>query len=88
MVTRKVDDLMCLLQCKFRRFMNMEMRHPDCGSRDDKILIYIIRANLDALWTRKPNTVCKKFLEIRTVIKDSDELNMTPPLPEREPMAL
>ena len=73
---------MCLFQCEVCHFRNMELRDPDGGGRDDKVLIYIKCVNLDAFWSRKPSTVYTYFLEIRPVIKDADEMGMEPPSPE------
>ena len=88
LVARKGDDLMCMFQCDLCHFRNMESRNPDGGGTDEKILRYIRRANLDAFWARRPNTVYQHFLEMRSTLADADEMRMTPPFPERGPMAL
>ena len=85
---RKGDDLMCMFQCELCHFRNMEARNPEGNGTDDKILRYIRRANLDAFWARRPNTVYQHFLEIRSTIADAEEMRMNPPFPERGPMAL
>ena len=66
----------------------MELRDPDGGRRDDKVLRYIRRANLDTFWARKSSTMYTHFLEIRSVIKDEGKMGMTPPLPEMGYMVL
>ena len=85
---RKGDDLMCMFQCELCHFRNMESRNPDDNGTDKKILRYIRRANLDAFWARRPNTVYQHFLEVRSTIADAEEMQMTPPFPERGPLAL
>ena len=79
---------MCLFQCKLYYCRNMGMRNSDGSGRDDKILRYIRRENLDMFRARNPSTVYKHFIEIREVIKNVDELGITPPLPERGSMTL
>ena len=71
---------MCLFQCELCHFRNMELRNPDGEGSNEKILRYIRRANVDVFWARKPSTVYKHFLEMISVIKDADEMGMTPPL--------
>ena len=79
---------MCLFQCEVCHFMNIESRDPGRGGRDDKVLRYIRRANLDAFWARKSSTMYTHFLEIRSVIKDEGKMGMTSPLPEMGYMVL
>ena len=79
---------MCLFQCEVCHFRNMELRDPGGRGRDDKVLRYIRRKNLDVFWARKSITVYNTFLEIRSVIKDAGKMGMTPPLPEMGYMVL
>ena len=81
LTTRKVDELMCIFQCELCHFRNMEARNPEDNGTDDKILRYIRRANLDAFWTRRPNTVCQYFLKTISTIADAEEMKMNPPFP-------
>ena len=66
----------------------MGLRDPDGGGRDDTVLIYVRRAKLDSFWSRKPSTLYKYLLGIRSVIKDTYNMGMTSSLPERGFMVL
>ena len=66
----------------------MESRDPNKDGADDTVLRYIRRANLDAFWARRPGTVYLHFLEMRAMIADAEEMQITPLFPERGPMTL
>ena len=66
----------------------MEGRDPVDVGLDLKILRYIRQADFDAFWARRPTTVLQHFPEVRAIIKDADEMGITPPLPEGGPLAL
>ena len=55
---RDGDHLMTAFQCDLCHFRNIKKRNPRPGRfQDDTMMLYIRRANLDALWAREPNTV-------------------------------
>ena len=66
----------------------MELRNPDGGGTDEKLLRHTKRANLDAFGARRPNTVYQHILEMRSTLADANEMRMTSPFPERGPIAL
>ena len=80
---------MCMFQCEVSYFGYMEKRDPEEIGSELKIVRYIRRANLYAFWARRLTTVYPLFLEVRAIIKDADEMEITPPpLHERGPLAL
>ena len=79
---------MCVFQCEVCHIRNMELRDPDKGGSDRRIIRYIRWANLDAFWSSRHGTVYNYFLEMRATIKDVDEMGIKPPFPERGPLAL
>ena len=79
LIARKGDDLMGMFQCEVCYFRKMEWRDPEEVGSDLKIMRYIRQANLDAFWARRPTTVYPYFLEVQAIIKDADEIGITPP---------
>ena len=56
-------------------------RDPQYGSQaDDKLSVFIRRANLDLFWSRAPDTIDKSRLGINRIIRESKELEFSPVL--------
>ena len=60
---RDGDHLITAFQCDLCHFRNIQGRDPREGNfQDESLLVFIRRANLDALWSREPATVQKNRL--------------------------
>jgi hypothetical protein len=61
-VARPGDHLLCPFQCELCLFRNIQGRLPlfGEGKLSDVVLLRALRrANLDAFWSREPNTVSR-----------------------------
>ena len=66
MFGRRGDHMMTPFQCDLCHFRNIQKRDPSEGNgADHELMIYIRRANLDALWSREPGTVYGNLSEAR-----------------------
>ena len=83
-LARDVDHLMCLFQYDDCHFQNLKKRAPGASDTDGVLLLCIRRANLDALWARKPGTVHSNRRE-GAVIELSKQLGLENPYPGRGP---
>ena len=77
---RTGDFIFTPFQCDLCSFRNITKISPLSSSIvDTRLLAYIRRANLDALWSRTPGTVSGSLIEMRKVLKYCEELNIPPP---------
>jgi hypothetical protein len=86
---RKGDYLITPFQCELCHFRNIQKRSPVKGdARDDRVIMLMRRANLDALWSRESSTVAGSFRNITKLEKISENLGMTQVIPSMGPFAL
>jgi hypothetical protein len=81
---RNGDNLITPFQCDLCHFRNILGRGPVRASfKDSKIMAFIRRASLDALWAREPNTVVANLREAVRMEKFTSQLDLpsvTPPM--------
>jgi hypothetical protein len=77
MYGRKGDHLMTSFQCDLCHFRNMKRTDPGSTGKDKLLLIYIRRANLDALWSREPGTVNGNLREAARMARAAEELGIS-----------
>ena len=68
MYGRAGDHWMTRFQCDLCHFRNINLCSPLATGEDDFLLMFIRRANLDALWSREPGTVNntrREFVNLR-----------------------
>ena len=76
-------------QCDLCWFRNLEGRNPISGSiRDDRILEYIRRVNLDGIWSRSRSTIMNVRRSLIQLLSTWQELGITPNLPPLGPWPL
>ena len=79
---RNGDHLMLAFQCDICHFRNIRGRDYISSRPDDqKLMICIRRANLDAFWSREPGTVYRNMREMIRCVALSKELGMQNSLP-------
>ena len=75
---RNGDHLMTPFQCDICHFRNIKNRDYIAGRVDDqKLMICIRRANLDAFWAREPTTVYNNMREMTRCVSLSEELGIS-----------
>lgn len=80
LVARNGDHLVTPFQCDLCHFRNLQKRDPVAGKcEDDRLLVNIRRANLDALWAREPSTVRKNLDECKRAVKIGQALGLRSP---------
>jgi hypothetical protein len=83
-VARAGDHLMVPFQCEVCHFRNVMRRDPvRSSSRDQEILGFMRRANLDAFWSRESSTVKSNLGEAMRIERTAFRLgmpSMTPPM--------
>ena len=73
-------------QCDHCWFVNLERREPHHHSfKDERLLGYIRRANLDIIWSRAPGTIANAKNGIKHLLQSWRELGMTMDLPALGP---
>ena len=78
---RKCDNVFAPFQCDKCWFQNLKKRNPTINSQaDDRLLVFIRRANLDMFWSRTAGTVSGSRLGIKRIIKESLLLGFQPSL--------
>ena len=81
MIARKCDNAFTPFQCDYCWFRNLTKRDPILVSQaDQRLLVFIRRANLDVFWSRTHDTVNKSRLGLRRIIGDSQQLGFQPTL--------
>jgi hypothetical protein len=86
LVARKGDHLTCPFQCDLCHFRNIQKRNPIRDKVEDiRLLRCIRRANLDAMWSREPQTVIKNFSLAVRAIDISKTLGIDHPFPVMGP---
>lgn len=80
MFGRKGDHLMSPFQCDLCHFRNIHQRDPSRSLKDERLLVFIRRANLDALWSREPGTVYGNLGEARRMAQAAATMGI-PSLP-------
>lgn len=85
--SRPGDMLMLPFQCEWCWFINLKRQLPVPGAgSDEKLLEYIRRANLDAMWAKEPSTVDGVLRQERKAARLRAELGLeSPNYPERGP---
>lgn len=79
LVGRLGDNLITPFQCDLCWFRNLKLRSPSLASLPDKrLLAYIRRVNLDALWSRAPGTLSGSVAGIRKILSISEALDIPP----------
>jgi hypothetical protein len=82
------DELFCPFQCELYLFRNIQKRSPLFGEgklNDVVVLRSLRRANMDACWSLKPNTVVHSLSKVNHILQLGFELGMdNPPLPLAE----
>lgn len=74
---RNGDHLMCPFQCDLCHFRRLKGRDPLYGFRpDDVTLLCIRRANLDAFWSREPDSVRANLREVREILSNGELLGI------------
>jgi len=77
MYARKGDGFITPFQCDLCHFRNLQGRDPKPGrGKDDRLLVFIRRATLDAFWSREPGTVAKNLGQLKLMSKAADELGL------------
>jgi hypothetical protein len=83
-VARAGDHLMVPFQCEACHFRNVMRQDPvRSSSRDQEILDFMRRANLDAFWSRESSTVKSNLGEAMRIEQTAFRLgmpSMTPPM--------
>lgn len=74
-------------QCERCWMINLERRLPIPG-KDDAYVMFLRRANLDAMSGRAPSTITSHAREIAQMIRNSALIGKTPNIPPRGPMPL
>ena len=83
---RNGDFLHFPFQCDCCWFRNLKGRCPVVGSfSDDKLLMFIRRANLDGMWSQEPSTVASIRLGVANIVENSTKLGFTPVLSPLRP---
>ena len=83
---RSGDFIFTPFQCDVCSFRNIQSRSPLPSSQaDQRLLAYIRRANLDAIWSRTPGTISGSLVGIRKILKTAELLNMPSPLEDLGP---
>ena len=77
MYGRKGDHLMSPFQCDLCHFRNIHQRDPSNRGADKKLMTFIRRANLDALWSREPSTVHSNLGEAMRMARSAESLGIT-----------
>ena len=78
MCARDGDMWVAPFQCDHCWFINLEKRPPIANDRkDDRLLEYIRRMNLDILWSREPGTVKGSYSQLLKISKFCDDLGMS-----------
>ena len=86
LVARKCDNLFGPFQCDKCWFRNLTKRNPLLNSQaDNRLLMFIRRANLDMFWSRSSGTVDASRRGIRRIIKESLLLGFEPSLEKMGP---
>ena len=69
-------------QCEFCHVINLRGTEAH-ATRDCALLAYLRRANIDAFWSREPNTIADNLREVRRMQRTGDWLRIgciAPPL--------
>ncbi len=74
-------------QCEDCWVLNLEHRLPVPG-RDDALLMFIRRANLDAIAGRSPSTSTSHSDEVKRIVRNCKLIGKTPNIPPRGPMPI
>ena len=81
---RNGDHLMVPFQCELCHFRNIYGREPkDNNLKDKEFFKFARRANLDAVWSREPNTVSKNLGQLSRMLKTEQRFGFestTPPI--------
>ena len=87
---REGDHLLTMFQCDMCHYRNMKGHSPLGTEKDDRLLKYIRRANLDAFWSRAPGTVKNTYRDIQTIRRKSEQLTLDTSrfLPKMGPLPL
>eukprot|EP00980_Cylindrotheca_fusiformis_P031013 scaffold25703_cov171-Cylindrotheca_fusiformis.AAC.2 len=86
---RNGDFLMTPFQCDVCHFRNINEREPVPGAlEDDRLLIFIRQANLDAFWSREPSTVAANLSQARRLEVMGDEVGIKSMSPAMGPFPL
>ena len=73
---------MCPFECDWCQFWKLKASKPDLeDSADQRMMMFIRRAQLDAFWAREPGTVKGNLSGVQKVLRTQDEFN-TPLLPQ------
>ncbi|KAL7580625.1 hypothetical protein ACA910_002141 [Epithemia clementina (nom. ined.)] len=78
---RPGDHLMTPYQCELCHFRNVFHRDPDVEAQEDKwVLLCIVRANLDAFWSRRASTVSNNLQDMKRVIRIDNAMGIDNPM--------
>jgi hypothetical protein len=81
-VARPGDHLLCPFKCELCLFRNIQGRSPlfGEGKLSGVVLLRALRrANLDAFWSREPNTVSQNLGTVNRILQLGFELGMDNP---------
>lgn len=84
------DHLLTTFQCDLCHYRNIKGHDPLDNEVDEKLLLFIRRANIDSLWSRESGTVKNTARDILIIQKKADQLGLdvTKLLPRMGPLPL
>ena len=87
---REGDHLLTTFQCDLCHYRNIKGHSPLDDGTDERILLFIRRANMDSLWSRESGTVRNTKRDILTIQKKAGQLGLDWELllPKMGPMPL
>jgi hypothetical protein len=72
---REGDHLLTTFQCDLCQYRNIKGHEPLENEVDEKLLVFIRRANMDALWSREAGTVKNTSRDVFTIEKKASQLD-------------
>jgi hypothetical protein len=73
---REGDHLLTTFQCDLCQYRNIKGHEPLENEVDEKLLVFIRRANMDALWSREAGTVKNTSRDVFTIEKKASQLGL------------
>lgn len=78
MAARDGDHLMCPFLCEYCSFAEIQERRHSNVAEDKLLLMYLRRANIDALWARAPSTVRGNLNQSKQMVEMGSEFSIRP----------